>query len=431
MASRGGRGLFMHTRVWTLWIAFAVLAFPICMAADDVVIHVDDDAAPGGDGSGRSPYKNLPEAVAAARAASGEVLIKVKPGAYALSETLVIDRSLQLRGSTKQVDSDDAWPSGESTAGTEARVYSINPSLAQLIVVGRPDASVLENVTIRGFVIVGPAPGIGVSVRVNRTQGFWIADNVFRGPAGFAFQSTASSGRVTGNHFSGVGTGAVFTGGYPESPSNVVATGNRSVRNNLGGMVLNGASVDIPELGDLLNAVVRDNDLSDNTANASQSFGLRMFIIRRDLGLAGDEQSSANVQALVQSNRIHGNRFGVVLDAGFPYRSVDGECDSRVYSGTIDLQMLGNAVTGSLVTPALVTTTRSVASLNVSQLPQFQYLHGATFAILDQDESLAGAHIDHPAADPYLGPCPGDSTNEPLGNVVTYNGVVLANGKNF
>ena len=421
----------MRARVWVFWVALAVVAVPVCTAAVPVVIHVNDDAAPGGDGSGRRPYKNLPEAVAAARAASGEVVVKVQPGAYALGETLVIDRSLGLRGSTEQVASGDAWPSGEATVGTETRVYSTNPSMTQLIVVGRPDASVLENVTIRGFALDGPAAGIGVSVRVNRTQGFRIADNVFRGPAAFAFQSTASSGHVTGNHFSGVGTGAVFTGGYPESPSNVVASGNRSVRNNLGGMLLNGASVDIPELGDLLNAVIRDNDLSDNTANASQSFGLRIFIIRRDLGLDGDEQSSANVQALVQNNRIHGNRFGVVLDAGFPYRSVDGVCDSRVYSGTIDAQLLGNTVTGSLVTPALVTSTRSVAALNVSQLPQFQYLHGATFAILDQDESLAGARIDHPAVDPYLGPCPGDSTNEPLDNVLTYNGVALPNGKNF
>ena len=127
----------------------------------------------------------------------------------------------------------------------------------------------------------------------------------------------ASSGRVTGNYFSGVGTGAIFNGGYAASPSNVVVTGNRSVENNIGGVLLNGASIDIPELGDQLNATVRDNDLSGNTSSA-QSFGLRVFILRRDLGAPGDSQSSASVKALVRDNRLQGNRIGLLVDAGFP-----------------------------------------------------------------------------------------------------------------
>jgi len=40
---------------------------------------------------------------------------------------------------------------------------------------------------------------------------------------------------------------------------------------------LNGASINIPELGDELNAIVRDNDLSENIGN--QGFGLRVFIL--------------------------------------------------------------------------------------------------------------------------------------------------------
>jgi hypothetical protein len=33
-------------------------------------------------------------------------------------------------------------------------------------------------------------------------------------------------------------------------------------------------------------------------------------------------------------------------------------------------------------------------------------------------------------SDPFLGACPADATNETLGNVLIYNGVVLPNGRN-
>jgi hypothetical protein len=410
-------------------VALAVVTVP-AYPTSSVVIHVDDDAAPGGNGSGAFPYRSLPEAVAAAHGVSGAVVIKVEPGNYPLAETLVVDRSLELRGSTQQVVSNDRWPTGEVVPGTETRVFSTNPSLAQVIRVGRSDGGVLSDVSITGFVVEGNP--IGANLLLTRVQDYWVADNVFRAPGNFAMQSIASSGRVTRNHFSGVATGAIFAGGYPASPSNVVVTGNRSVRNNLGGVLLNGASVDIPELGDQLNAIVRDNDLSQNAGSAQvQGFGLRLFILRRDLGAPGDSQSSASVHALVQDNRLDANRIGVVIDAGFPYRRVAGVCDTRVYSGVVDLTLAGNEVTGSLLTPALVTFTRSTTALNPAQLPLWQYLHAATFAISDRDGTLAGAWIDHPASDPFLGPCPADSTNETLGNVLIYNGVVLPNGRNF
>ena len=126
-----------------------------------------------------------------------------------------------------------------------------------------------------------------------------------------------------------------------------------------------------------------------------------------------------------------GNRVGVYVDAGFPYRRVGTTCDSRVYSGVIDLQFAGNTLSGSLLTPGLVTFTRSLAALTPAMLPQWQYLHGATFTISDHEGILAGAWIDHPDADPFLGPCPDDATREALGNALIYNGQVLPNGRNF
>ena len=120
-----------------------------------------------------------------------------------------------------------------------------------------------------------------------------------------------------------------------------------------------------------------------------------------------------------------------MLDAGFPYRRVGTVCDSRVYSGTADLELSGNSIEGSLQTPALVTFTRSQSAVNPALLPQWGYLHGAQFAITDKDGTLEHAMIDHPATDPFVGPCPGDATNEPLGNVLLYNGITLPNGRNF
>jgi hypothetical protein len=78
-----------------------------------------------------------------------------------------------------------------------------------------------------------------------------------------------------------------------------------------------------------------------------------------------------------------------------------------------------------------VTFTRNTTALNSAQLPLWQYLHGATFNITDPDGTMTNAWIDHPATDPFLGPCLGDATNEPLDNDLTYNGVVIPNGRNY
>ena len=64
-------------------------------------------------------------------------------------------------------------------------------------------------------------------------------------------------------------------------------------------------------------------------------------------------------------------------------------------------------------------------------LSQWQYLHASTYTISDSDGTLAGAWVDHPAADPFVGPCPADASNEALGNVLLYNGTALPNGRNF
>jgi hypothetical protein len=418
-------------RPW--WVAFVIVlgatAAPV-VSASKIVIVVDDDAAPGGNGSARFPYRNLDDAIGAANASSERVLVKVRPGEYVLGAPLLVERPVDLRGSTELIQGDDGWPTGDVVPDTETRIVAASAVGSQsLIVVGRSDANVLDDVSISGFVFQGSANGL--ELLFNRVQNFDVRANVFRAPALLGLQTVASSGRATGNYFSGVGTGAALTGGYAASPSYVAFRGNRSVRNIFGGLLLNGASINIPELGDALIADVRGNDLSDNTTTASFSSGLRLFLLRRDLGAPGDSQFSARIQALVQGNRIVGNLIGISIDAGFPYRRVGPLCDTRTYSGEIAVRLAGNTLAGNLLTSGLATFTRNTAALDPTMLARWQYLHRATITIADPDGSLADAWIDHPASDPFLGPCPDDVTHEPLENVLIYNGLPVSKGRNF
>ena len=427
---RSARALVFATLALASTVVFFAVFTAPAQTAPPTVIHVDDDAAAGGNGSAQSPYNTLADALAAARETSAAVVINVRPGDYPVGSTLVIDRPLALRGSSVLIRDAVGWPTGEVAAGTETRIRGTASLGTQpLVLVGRADASVVSDVEVRGFVFQAASAAAGIEVLLTRVQGYTVGDNAFRAPAFLGLQSVASSGRATGNYFSGVGTGAIFTGGFSASPSNVTFANNRSVANTIGGLLLNGASINIPEHGDQLDAIVRDNDLGSNTA--AQGFGLRAFVLRRDLGAPGDTQSSGNIRAQVRGNRIVGNRIGIYVDAGFPYRQVGATCDPRVYSGSIDLMFRGNTVTDSVLAPALVTFTRNTAALAPGTLSQWQYLHGAAFTITDPDGTLADAWIDHPERDPFLGPCPGDATNELLNNTFTYNGALFANGRNF
>jgi hypothetical protein len=424
----------IRIRAVALAIAMAASATSGHAAALVATIHVDDDAAPGGDGSARFPYNTLTDALSAAKASTGGVIIEVAPGLYTVDHSLVIDQPLELRGSSSLVKGADGWPTGGVVQGSETRIVGTTRlGTDPLVAVGRPDGIPISGVTIDGFVF--QATTTSVEVFLTRVQNYSIRNNAFRAPAMFGMHSVASSGVVEGNHFSDVGAGAIFSGGYAASPSNVVFQRNRSINNALGGVLLNGASIGIPELGDDIHAIVQANDLSSNIATPKFSFGIRVFILRRDPGLPGDSQSEGNVHASIIGNRIVGNEMGFAIDAGFPFRTKPGAtvptCDPRVYSGSIDLTLGGNTVADSHLTPALVTFTRDTAALTPASLSQWQYLHGATFTISDPDHSLAGGLIDHPETDPFLGGCPADAAHETLGNILLYNGSLLPNGRNF
>jgi hypothetical protein len=415
-----------------------ILALAVALIADAItgnsaaptVIHVDDDAAAGGDGSGRAPYNNIADAVASTLGTPGPVVIKVEPGIYALDATIQLERSVDLRGSSVLPLDEGGLPTGAVVPGTETRIIA-SPALGagSLILAGRSDASIIQGVRIQGFQFEGPAGG--ASVTVMRAQDFIFSGNVLTGGSLPGISTIASSGRIAGNFMSGVATGAILAGGYPASPSQVVFSGNRAVRNDIGGLLLNGASTGIPELGDQVDAIIQGNDLSENGTGSSSinAFGVRFLVLRRDLGIPGDTQSSGNIHAQVQGNRIVGNKIGVVIDAGFPYRRFGTTCDARVYTGTMDLVFQGNTVNGSVTTSGLITFGRSTAALNPATLSQWQYLHGAKLSINDLQGILTSAWLDHPELDPYIGVCANDATHEPLGNTLSYNGALVAFGR--
>lgn len=387
------------------------------------IIHVDDDAGPGGDGSGRFPFDNIADALARAASLGGAVVV-VEPGQYPVSSTLQIQSPIDLRGSNVMEVDDAGWPTGANVPGTETRILGTAAlGTGALVSVGPSASGVIQGVEIRNFTF-DSGPARGDDVNFNRTQGYSLRNNTFRGLAGNGIFSVASSGKIVGNYISVNATGAAVAAGYPESPSTVEFVGNR-VAGNIGGLVIIGSTSRVPETGDQLDVLVRNNDLSENNRVAGFSFGLRIFTINRPLGAAGNSQSTGNVRAIIRGNHIANNEIGVTIDAGFPFRRVGTTCDPRVYSGTFDLKLRHNTVSGSRFIPALIAFTRNQAALHQFPLDLWQYVHSATYDITDPDGTLADALIDHPEVDPFIGPCPNDSAYELLDNTLIYNGTVL------
>ncbi len=422
-------------RTW-LFVIFAGLAIN-AFSAGFQVIHVDANALPGGNGTGAKPYNTIADAVAHARAVGGDPTIQVAPGLYELASSITIDIPLDLVGSNVMGTDSSGLPTGVVSPGTETRIVGLAAlGTSPLVSVGRTDATVIYNVNIRDFTFEG-GPGGTDDIDIHRVQGFSVTNNVVTGPSPFpttgativGILPVASSGSIAGNYIAGVGCGSCITAGYPGSPASILFTGNRSVQNKNGGVLLNGSTFGIPEQGDQLNVVVQGNDLSNNTDAAS--FGLRIFVIRRD---PPDTQSRGNVNAVILGNHLSGNQVGISIDAGFPYRQSpvpppNGPltCDTRVFSGTLNIVLVGNTVSGSILMPALIDFTREQATLkSPNQLKSWQYLHNATYIITDPQGALAGYLKDHPSTDPYVGGlCAADISHEVLGNTLIYNGAIV------
>jgi hypothetical protein len=263
----------------------------------------------------QQPFQGIAEAIARSHIDQGGALIKVRPGTYSVSNTLTIeDDSVSLLGSDLLETDSDGLPNGIVTPGTETL---LTPALSlgsmPLISVGQPSGSVVRNVTIQGFTLT---PRSGNAIDLLRAQNFTVAGNVINGlQTNFGINAQASSGAIAGNYVEKFGCGACVTAGYVGSPAVVQIIGNRIVQNRAAGLILTGSTVldlpgvpSIPEPGDQMHAIVRNNDLSLNSSSSSAGFGIRVFMIRRTFP---DAQSSGDVQALIQDNRIDRNYIGI------------------------------------------------------------------------------------------------------------------------
>jgi hypothetical protein len=432
MREKINKGLRAATIMLEMFVLCAVFTGTLGAQSsqDQPIYYVDANAAPGGNGSLQQPFQGISDALARSHLNHGHTLIRVRPGTYSVSNTLILeDDSVSLLGSDLLETDSGGLPTGIVMPGTET---VLTPALSlgsmPLIAIGQPSGSVVRNVTIQGFTLT---PQSGNAIDLLRAQEFTVAGNIIKGPqSNFGINAQASSGVIAGNYVEKFTCGTCATAGYEGSPAVVQIIGNRIVQNRNAALILTGSTVldvpgvpSIPEPGDQMHAIVRNNDLSMNSSS-TVGFGIRVFMIRREFP---DAQSSGDVQALIQDNRIDRNYIGISIDAGFPFRQIGTGaakvCDTRVYGGRFHLNLLGNQITNSLRSPGVISFTRLSATLNPAQRPQWQYLHNADFTIVDPQEELAGSIVDNPALDPFVDNfCAADKTQEALGNSLRYNG---------
>jgi hypothetical protein len=389
-----------------------------------IVLHVDSAAAEGGDGSGRRPFRTLKAAVDSANHLNNAQIV-VAPGTYPVTDRVDVRVAMTILGSNVMEFGPDSLPTGAVVPGTESRILATpKPKGDTLVLVRGNNGGVIRGVKLANLTIQA-VTGTIASVLFVKTQGFDVRNTIWKGPSG-QLGTSASSGSIRASYFTGAVCGMCIEAGNAGSPSVVDIRGNRAVANGAGGLLLNGAGTNVEEFADQLDATVVNNDFSNNTSG-NMGFGIRILVIRRDLNAPVDSQFTGHVRASIHDNRIANNLFGLILDAGFPYRMLkDGTCDPRTYTGELDVALKNNSISGNTKKAGLISFTRASATiLFPAQSSQWQYLHNSKFNVDDPDGSLDGYQLDHVANDLSFPPpqCPNDLVSEPLWNQFWYNGV--------
>lgn len=358
-------------------------------------IFVSATAAPGGDGSAAAPFQTIQDALTTARASSKKSIIQVLPGRYPirppsagsdLDNRMILDiAGLTLLGSNQMVLDKDGFPAG-AEPGTETLLVADPPLTGNQSIM----KVAADDVTIANLSLDGATNLAGDSDVFTLARNSMIRDNIMTGVSiGLDFNG---SGTIKGNLFTKVGAGcAVAPNGGVRGLPRVQISGNRFVGNNLGGVVLSGDNF-YPGSAELLVAEVEGNDLTEHT-RPNFGFGVRVFAVNS----GPDAAPQGRVIAQFSNNRIHGNFFSVVIDAGFPSRTATHE-----WSADFDLQFEANEVFGNLHAP-IVSFTRFTTTINPAQLNRFKYLQDSNYNITYSDLSLDGAQIDNPTTDPISG----------------------------
>jgi len=410
-----------------------VLLFSLASIAGAQELYVDINAQPGGNGSHNAPFNSIETAVAYANGLPGIPNIRVAPGHYPVSATLLVQKTMIIQGSNRMNIDAQGFPTGADPL-TESRIVGTAALGANTLVEIGNNGNLIPLLQILNLSFEA-GPGGGDIMNLTSAQGFVIRDCVFVGSSALpaptnsnGIRTYASSGEISGSYMTGVGAGAIARGGSPASPAIVAFHDNRSVGNKNGGVLLAGTSDGVLASGNELYATVWNNDLSSSVATPV-SFGIRIFV-KGDEDPVNAQLTSGHITAVIWNNQLVGNSVGASIDSGFTYRLVppiaNMVCDNRTFTGTLDLTFLNNTVAGSTNLPGVISFTRQQTTLGQPNSPQssWQYLHNAVYSVIDPQHLFAGAKVDNPVDDPFVGgPCAADVVHEALNNSLTINGV--------
>ena len=291
----------------------AGLATPVQMSPQNAihVIHVDDDAPVGGNGTGQFPFNNLADALALARTTSSGVIIKVAPGDYADRSPLVIDRSMvDLHGSSVLIEDmrvgRPGWLHQAPRHASSALFRSDRSRLSTSV--GPIESSSAKS----PFVVLSSKARLAPpEVILRRVQDYTVQDNVFLPLALYGVQSIASSGRVAGNYFSGVDL-------QRSSPADILPRPRRSpsqetVRFTTFRRRALKRRAELDSGARRRARCGRSRQRSEQQHLQQLHWGMRIFIIRRDLGTPGDSQSEATYTHYCKTIDSSGTKLGFFL----------------------------------------------------------------------------------------------------------------------
>src|SRR5437667_1101608 len=361
------------------------------------------------------------------------IVIHVAAGQYVETLPIVLDvPNMRLEGATVLTTDSKGIPTGSVNAA-ESRIVA-KPVLAgyntnSLLIIGPTSTDLTGNgVTVQGLVLdagnAGNAVG-GLDILVDRVANFSIRRNIVTGAAGLGVDARAASGVIEENFFVGNGAGGSMAAGNKSSPASYWFRKNRVVNNKSEGVGVAGSNLGgsnpvlLPvapgTIFDSVTAVISGNDVRDNNQIPNFTSGIRLLVIVPTIPVP---QAAGNLSVSVTDNTIANNALGVSIDAGFPDRT-----DPRLWTGNLRASFDGNSISGSKLTPALITFTRNEAATQPSKPKYWKYLQDSTFTISDPNGDLNGYWFDHPAVDPIDGRF--------LNNVLVVNGLTIPNGRNF
>jgi len=425
-----------HAASGAMIIRVAAAALPAHLAQGDYLTTLSvshDPAAPIDD----AHFERIGDALAAARAgrlnrgelvsADCRITIDVAPGIVRGTANQTTDPSLEhfplivdvpdisLQGALQMRVDDDGRATGDGVGDAATTVTPADPlpivngvSTPIIIANGHPGASAGNGLTVAGFVFQsghaadGDAGGQGLlAIRV---AGLTIRGNRFEGGFTEAMDLRASSADVLTNHLSGDGgTCDICLAG----PGSYRAEGNRILAGGIEG-ILDFATVNLP-LPDVVEPFVLPAsaetwaDVSNNEVRDHQRLPVGAGI---RVGMIGT--SAPNVHGIVhtmfRNNLVSNNRFGMIVDAGFPVAGTDLEGDA-------DLAFHGNIIEQSCEAPLLVSLSRHTTALGLANAP---YLMNSTFRLsLNGDLNWTDVWFSHPAG---------------FGNTLIVDGVSIPNG---